>query len=178
MIAVMEEGDNISKVFIDEKNEIVGKIPTAWLMRSNAAVIGILAMMLCLGVFLPYKDTVTAQMALSTSAKHHVCETYIRSSDYGKIEKGQKAIVSLDIYPRNEFGTLSGHVVWKDDHMYNGKYRVRLDIDSLRLSYGHTAKLLPEMTGMVEIVTSEKPAICKVLPFAKRFLKAKSTNVE
>lgn len=178
MITVMEGSKNISSVFVDEKNEIVGKIPTAWLMRSNAAVIGILAMMLCLGVFLPYKDTVTAQMALSTSAKHRVCETYIRSSDYGKIEKGQKAIVSLDIYPRNEFGTLSGHVVWKDDLLYNGKYRVRLDIDSLQLSYGHTAKLLPEMTGMVEIVTSEEPAICKVLPFAKRFLKPKITNTK
>ena len=174
----MEKGKNIRNIFVDERDEIVGKIPTAWLMRSNAAIIGILAMMFCLGVFLPYKDTVAAQMVLSTSSKHRVCETYIKSSDYGKIEKGQKALVSLDIYPRNEFGTLSGHIVWKDDHLYNGKYRVRLDIDSLRLSYGHTAKLLPEMTGMVEIVTSEEPAICKVLPFAKRFLKAKSTNME
>ena len=174
----MEKGKNIRNIFVDERDEIVGKIPTAWLMRSNAAIIGILAMMFCLGVFLPYKDTVAAQMVLSTSSKHRVCETYIKSSDYGKIEKGQKALVSLDIYPRNECGTLSWHIVWKDDHLYNGKYRVRLDIDSLRLSYGHTAKLLPEMTGMVEIVTSEEPAICKVLPFAKRFLKAKSTNME
>ncbi len=178
MIALMEEGDNIGKVFIDERNEIVGKIPTVWLMRSNAAIIVILAMMLCLGVFLPYKDTVAAQMVLRTNANHRVCETYIRSLDYGKIEKGQKAIVELDIYPRNEFGTLSGHIVWKDDHMCNGKYRVLLDIDSLLLSYGHVARLLPEMTGMVEIVTSEEPTICKVLPFTKRFLKAKSPNMK
>lgn len=178
MIAVMEGGKNVRNVFVDERNEIVGKIPTVWLMRSNAAIIGILALMLCLGMFLPYKDTVAAQMALSTSTKHRVCETYIRSSDYGKVEKGQKAIVSLDIYPRNDFGTLSGHVVWKDNRLCKGKYRVRLDIDSLRLSYGHTAKLLPEMTGMVEIVTSEEPAICKVLPFTKRFLNSKSTNTK
>lgn len=174
----MEKGKNIRNIFVDERDEIVGKIPTAWLMRSNAAIIGILAMMFCLGVFLPYKDTVAAQMVLSTSTKHRVCETYIRSSDYGKVEKGQKAIVSLDIYPRNDFGTLSGHVVWKDNRLCKGKYRVRLDIDSLRLSYGHTAKLLPEMTGMVEIVTSEEPAICKVLPFTKRFLNSKSTNTK
>lgn len=174
----MEEGKNISGVFVDERNEIVGKIPTAWLMRSNAVVIGILAMMLCLGMFLPYKDTVAAQLTLSINAKHRVCETYIRSSDYGIIEKGQKAIVSLDIYPRNEFGTLSGHVVWKDNHLCKGKYRVLLDIDSLQLSYGQTAKLLPETTGTVEIVTSEAPAICKVLPFTKRFLKPKITNMK
>lgn len=174
----MEKVKNISNIFLDERNEIVDKIPTEWLMRSNVAMIGILAMMLCLGVFLPYKDIVAAQMTLSTSAKHNVCETYIRSSDYGKIEKGQKAIVTLDIYPRNEFGTLSGHIVWKDDHLYNGKYIVRLNIDSLRLSYGHTAKLLPEMTGMAEIVTSEEPALCKVLPFTKRFLKDKFTNIK
>ena len=174
----MEKGKNIRNVFVDERNEIVGKMPTSWLMRSNAAIIGILAMMFCLGVFLPYKDTVVAQMVLSTNSKHRVCETYTKSSDYGKIEKGQKALVSLDIYPRNEFGTLSGHIVWKEDHLCNGKYRVRLDIDSLRLSYGHAARLLPEMTGRVEIVISEEPAICKVLPFTKRFLKAKSTNME
>lgn len=174
----MEKGKNIRNIFVDDRDEIVGKIPTSWLMRSNTAIIGILAMMFCLGVFLPYKDTVAAQMVLSTSSKHRVCETYIKSSDYGKIEKGQKALVSLDIYPRNEFGTLSGHIVWKDDHLCNGKYRVRLNIDSLRLSYGHAARLLPEMTGWVEIVINEEPAICKVLPFTKRFLKAKSTNME
>ena len=73
----MEKGKNIRNIFVDERDEIVGKIPTAWLMRSNAAIIGILAMMFCLGVFLPYKDTVAAQMVLSTSSKHRVCETYI-----------------------------------------------------------------------------------------------------
>ena len=124
----MEKGKNIRNIFVDERDEIVGKIPTAWLMRSNAAIIGILAMMFCLGVFLPY--------------------------------------------------TLSGHIVWKDDHLCNGKYRVRLNIDSFRLSYGHAVRLLPEMTGWVEIVINEEPAICKVLPFTKRFLKAKSTNME
>ena len=46
----MEKGKNIRNIFVDERDEIVSKTPTAWLMGSKAAIISILAMIFCVGL--------------------------------------------------------------------------------------------------------------------------------
>ena len=167
----MEESKKPNSALRDDNNEIIGNIPSELLIRSNITIIAVLAIILCLSVFVPYKDTVSAPIHLGINNGTCKCEAFVVSSCYGKKEKGQKAKVTLDIYPRNEFGTLSGHIVQLTDRMYNGRYCIKIDIDSLQFSYGRTARLLSEMTGTAEIVTSEEPVLCKVLPFTRIFFK-------
>lgn len=167
----MEESKKPNSTLIDDNNEITGNIPSAVLMRSNITIIAVLAIFLFLSVFVPYKDTVSVPLHLYLRNGACRCEAFVASSSYGKIEKGQTAIIALDMYPRNEFGTLSGHTIQLTDRMYNGRYCVMLDIDSLQFSYGHTVRLLTEMKGTAEIVTNEEPVLCKVLPFTRVFFK-------
>lgn len=164
----MEDNKRFVCMHREDYDEIIGKMPSETLMRCNLAFAIILITILWLSIFIPYKDLVKAPIQLSTKCNNiHICEAFIKSSDYGKITIGQKVIITLDIYPRNEFGTLEGHVTQLDDKLVNGNYRIQFEFDSLQMSYGQTACLLSDMQGMAEIVTSEQPILYKIFPFTK-----------
>lgn len=61
----MEESKKPNSALRDDNNEIIGNIPSELLIRSNITIIAVLAIILCLSVFVPYKDTVSAPIHLA-----------------------------------------------------------------------------------------------------------------
>ena len=50
----MEESKKPNSALRDDNNEIIGNIPSELLIRSNITIIAVLAIILCLSVFVPY----------------------------------------------------------------------------------------------------------------------------
>lgn len=80
----------------------------------------------------------------------------IRNS--GKVKKGQRAILKLDNYPFEEWGSLEGkisHISEVPTQEKEGFYKLYIEIDSLNTSFGKKIKFKQEMRGTCEIIVEE-----------------------
>lgn len=157
----------------EETDSIIGKIPVKIVRRGNISIFVILFLVIILGLFLPYKDTVKAPLSLTTVGGMVKCKAMVRSADFGKVKKGQEVLVTLDVYPRNEFGYLKGVIRTVGNRFHDGGYDIGIALHSLTLSYNDTVRLLPEMTGSAEIIISREPFAYKLFPFLNTIVKRK-----
>lgn len=93
-----------------------------------------------------------------------VCRAFVGSQALGKIEIGQKVVIKLDGFPYLEYGTLEGKVSSVALVPVEGKYLVEIDLpDGTTTTYGRDLPLVQQMTGLAEIITSERRLLYKLV---------------
>ncbi len=91
-------------------------------------------------------------------------ETLVTSSDFGKLEEKQIAIIVLDGFPENEFGFLTGKVnkVYQVPNQ-NGQYTVEMSLGpELKTSRNFLIPFRPNLKGSVEIIVEKKSLIKRI----------------
>ncbi|MDD2961996.1 MAG: hypothetical protein PHR45_07965 [Muribaculaceae bacterium] len=155
----------------EETDTIIGQIPKKLIRISNIVIWSILVIVIIIGFCVPYKDTVKAPIMITQKDGNTNCKATISSSNYGKIKKGQVALIYLDIYPKDEYGFLEGEVISLNDEYINNGYEVNIKLRSTILSNNENVRLLQKMTGSSEIIISKKPFAYKLFPALNKIIK-------
>ncbi|WP_319591760.1 HlyD family efflux transporter periplasmic adaptor subunit [uncultured Draconibacterium sp.] len=89
-----------------------------------------------------------------------ICRAVVASSGIGKVEIGQTVNIKLSGYPYMKHGILVGKVQSISLVPVNDGYIVEISLDKgMESSYKEQLRLVQEMDGTAEIITSEKRAI-------------------
>lgn len=90
------------------------------------------------------------------------------STNLGKLEKGQKAIIKFDGYPYKEYGVVESEVlsISKIPEMNNegiAQYEVRIPMNEIIITdYQDTIHYRPNLTAIAEIITEDKSVFERV----------------
>ncbi len=165
----MKESKSIN--IFEETDSIIGQIPKKLIKISNIVIWSIMLIVIIIGFCVPYKDTVKAPIMITQKDGKINCKATIGSSNYGKIKKGQVALIYLDIYPKDEYGFIDGEIISLNDEYVDNGYEVDIKLRSTILSNNESARLLSKMTGNSEIIISKKPFAYKLFPVLNRITK-------
>lgn len=99
------------------------------------------------------------------SNKNYIAKLRTPSRNFGKIEKDQKIIISLENFPHQEFGYLIGNVESLSQIPdKDGFYRIDASLRrNLITTYGKEIKFNQEMRGSAEIITKDLRLIERLL---------------
>ena len=93
----------------------------------------------------------------STKVQHIIGKVVMPMTGTGKVKEGQKVIISLDSYPYQEYGTLSGVVVNKSLIPKENNLMLQIQMpDTLITSYHKKIKFEQLLQGQAEIVTENR----------------------
>jgi len=106
-----------------------------------------------------------------------ICDLEINSTDYGKIQIGQKAILFCTAYPQEEYGSLTAIVKQIEPIPYKNKtlesmYKVRLSLGENLIT--DQKKFLPisqNLQTSVQIITKEKTILHRIFEKFLSFIK-------
>ena len=88
----------------------------------------------------------------------------INTDGSSAIRKGQKALIELIDYKKNEFGILKGRVKTITQIQKNGKYEVEIELpDQLKTSYNKQIPQKPLLEARIKIITNEKRLLLRVI---------------
>lgn len=149
---------------------IVSKIPTEVPRRQSLVVCVIISLVIFIGMMLPYKETVTVPVTINTENGITNCTVIIPSKDYRKIKIGQNTCISLDVYPKEEYGVIRGKVDCITQIYVNGGYKVNIKLLSNPSKRNSPVIFLPKMTGVAQIETCNTYLFNKLFPILKNSL--------
>jgi hypothetical protein len=103
-----------------------------------------------------------------------ICRAVVSSSGIGKIEMGQKVLIKLAGYPSMEHGILTGVVNLISLVPEKEGYIIEINLnEGMVSSYSERLKLVHEMEGTAEIITSEMRLINRFINPFKMILNKK-----
>jgi multidrug efflux pump subunit AcrA (membrane-fusion protein) len=110
-----------------------------------------------------YVQEGSSLFAVIPYSKVYTAQVKVAKSGYGTIKVGQQVIISLEDYPKDEFGQLIGTVKNLSFMPENERYNVRIElVNGLNSTRGKKLNYLPEMSGVAEIITQDKRLIERV----------------
>lgn len=116
---------------------------------------------------------IVPEPTMGTGRSKIVGKATLPAAKAGKVEEGQRAIIRLDGYPPQEFGTLEAEVrniaLLPQDEDYSFDLVIRAD--SLLTSFGKTLTLRQEMPGQARIVTHERRVLERIFDRLSELLK-------
>jgi HlyD family secretion protein len=108
-------------------------------------------------------------------------KVYLPISRSGKVEVGQKAILKIENFPQNEFGTLNGRVdnISLVPSVEGGflTYTVEVSLpNGLNTSYKKELPYLPNMIGQADIITADISLLERFVGPLKKLFTEKRIN--
>jgi hypothetical protein len=153
----------------NEINEVMGSTPP-WMLRC-----GILLLVLTVGllgtlsIMIQYPDVMEGQVEIRSAGDHYSVTATLPVYGSGRIKAGQAVYVSMDKYPREEFGELQGTIITSPVQGAGQDARVQITLNSgLKSSNGHTLDPGARASGHCTIVIGKAPLLAKLLPLKKR----------
>lgn len=92
-----------------------------------------------------------------------ICHAFLPTKRFSKIKMNQKAIITIDNYPEDEYGQLVGSVTGFSLTHTQDSYRVTIKLpQTLETTYHKRLNYMPEMKGRIEIVTEDLTILQRV----------------
>jgi hypothetical protein len=160
----------------DELQDIIGRVPSRVVLYGTVVITAVLILVLAGAWFIPYPDTIKVPVVLSsidppvqlsggTGGQYSVIGK-LPPELSGKVRPGQTVLIRLPEYPYEEFGQIPAHVEKLGSLALNGVYTVQMTLDQGLLSTrNRIIQRRPIMTGMAEIVTSNKSLLHRIFNF-------------
>lgn len=106
----------------------------------------------------------TELFAISPPAPVYVFDAAVPTVGAAKIRAGQRAYISLDGYPAQEFGKLIGSVTSVTEVSDAGGYRTMVTLpSSLITSFQRSVAYKPEMKGVAYIITQDRSILGRII---------------
>ncbi len=152
--------------FRDEHSNEVADIITAvppWILRWGILLIlSTLGLLMAFGSFIKYPVIIKAKIKIDKSFNARFT---LPQSSFTKLKSGSLAIIELERYPSNEYGTLQGRLVAISDSAFQDSLisgEIGLD-KAVVIKYSRRAKLQTGLLGSAEIVAEESTLLKRLL---------------
>lgn len=153
-----------------ETLEILGKVPSRFI-RYGLSVFFIILIGILTGLSkIHYHDTYKTQVIICDTdhlndsiieSSKYIAHMEVNTSDIWKIKIGSTVIISLNQYPKNVYGILSGYVIQISQNNEKQVYDVYIQLpNGLVTSFNKKLEYLPDMSG-IAIIKGEKRSIFK-----------------
>lgn len=105
---------------------------------------------------------------IPTDLTNVVCIAYADPQTIGAIKVGQKALIKLDGFNSQFFGSIEGTVMSVSSIPLNGEYLIKLQLSNqLTTNENKEIPLIQELTGVAEVITSENRLLNKLIDIGK-----------
>lgn len=109
-----------------------------------------------------YKPGEASIVVVPNGSKYSALAT-INAAGAGKIFKGQKAMIELTDFPKNEYGSLRGVVTQITQIEKGGTYQVKISLpNQLTTTYGKKIPGKAQLNGNVKIITKNKRLLVRL----------------
>jgi len=161
---------DMEQEYSKETLEILGKAPNR-LIRYGLSVFFIILISILVGLSrVHYHDTFRTQVIIYDTdylndsvigRSKYIAHMEVNTSDIWKIKKDSPVIISLNQYPKNVYGIMSGYVVCFSQNNEKQTYDVYIQLpNGLVTSFNKKLEYLPDMSGIATI-KGEKRSIFK-----------------
>lgn len=152
--------------FRDEHSNEVADIITAvppWILRWGILLIlSTLGLLMAFGSFIKYPLIIRAKVKIDKSFNARFT---LPQSSFTKLKPGSLAIIELERYPSNEYGTLQGRLVRISDSTFQDSLvtgEIGLD-KAIVNKYSKSARLQSGLLGTADIIAEESTLLKRLL---------------
>ena len=95
-----------------------------------------------------------------------ICRAVINTQSIGKIKEGQRALIKLDGFNAQQFGSVEGVISSLSTTQYNEGYHVRITLPNKLVTMDNVEiPLIQELTGTAEVLIDDSRLINKLINF-------------
>lgn len=156
---------------LSQEVKLILDTPPIWLVRwGNVLLLGAIAALLASASFFHYPSTLSGKAVLLPQGGGTLTTVTLPAAAARSVQAGQKVIISLNNFPSDEYGTLTGIVATAP--VAAGPQQATVQV---RMTAGYTTtyhKVLPITSrneGSARIITIEQRLLDKLLTQAKPF---------
>lgn len=153
------------KLISEEVRTVMGVTPK-WIVRwGNLLILACTLMILAMAWFIQYPDSVQGKAFFSMAEKGNKVIVHISPGGMGEIKLGQKVIISLDRYPAQKYGMLTGYVAVISPMPQNGHYGIDVRLNSLLTTYNKEPGFNIALSGNARIIIRERRLLERIFNF-------------